>query len=91
MCKFFQEKVLQPRFPRSVAEGVLKGFLLGGMIMGPYDLLLPYPKTITQIAAHSRHILNGYALFVVLGAVCGLIGQYCLEEERPGARFNSNL
>jgi len=80
MLRFFREAVFQPRFPRGVAEGAVKGFMLGATILSQLDLLLPNPTSSSELYSHSTMITNGYLGFIALGAFCGLVGKYCLND-----------
>lgn len=84
--RFFTE-VFEPRYPRTLLEGIAKGFLLGAMIMAPYDAFSPFPNSLAEMQAHSERILLGYKFFVYLGGFAGLIGEFIFapeENQAPG-------
>ncbi|MBA2649961.1 MAG: hypothetical protein H0U75_10295 [Legionella sp.] len=90
--QFFKEAVTVPRFPRDILEGAIKGFLAGGIILSLYDCASPIPNNSADMMSHSQTIVRGYEVCVLLGALCGFIGQIYLEDrmrenDQPQAHF----
>jgi len=79
--RFFGEAV-QPRFPRTISEGIMKCFLLGGALLAAYDLLSSSKKTDAEQVQHSLRIILGYLFFLTMGAVLGTIGENYFNNER---------